>query len=73
MPANSKRRIELLIVKQVLSLNLYNAAMFHGCEQDSEVCLIDTLLTVGFLLPWDCYLPRPSNPSSLKTLKFLSS
>ena len=54
--------MELLIVKQVLSLCLYNATMFHGCEQDSEVCLIDTLLTVGLLFPWDYDLLHPYNP-----------
>lgn len=46
MAAKSQSRMGLLVVRQVLSLNLYKGAVFQGCEQDSEVCLIDTLLCV---------------------------
>lgn len=53
MVAKSQSRMGLLVVRQVLSLNVYKGAVFQGCEQDSEVYLIDMLFIVGFLTLWN--------------------
>jgi hypothetical protein len=62
MTAISKSGMELLIVRHVLSLCSYNAPIIHGFKQGFEECLIDTLITVGFLILWNCYLPLPYHP-----------